>query len=131
MKQPLLISRPTARDIRGGRDQHCMLIPELCRLTGLTDRMRENYRLMSAMAEHTRVNPDSRIDKLLAFNRRLHQQQSIRDEFQAWNMTLAKNLVEVPGRILPVETIIVANQMTYPAGKYFPPKNLFYCIIEL
>lgn len=116
LRQPLLVSRPTARDIRGGRDQHCLLIPELCRLTGLTDRMRENYRLMSAMAEHTRVNPDARIDKLLAFNRRLYEQPSIKEEFSTWNMTLSKNLIEVPGRILAPEIVIVSNAQ-YSAGR--------------
>lgn len=38
--QPLLISRSKARDIRAGRSETIVLIPELCRATGITDEMR-------------------------------------------------------------------------------------------
>lgn len=38
--QCLLISRPTRRDINRGDDKPIYLIPELCRMTGMTDEMR-------------------------------------------------------------------------------------------
>ena len=114
-RQPLLVSRPTEKDIRGGKKTPCNLIPELCRLTGLDDTMRENHQLMRAMADHTRVSPEGRIEKLLNFNRRLHSKPAIAEELQAWNLTLSKNLVEIDGRILPMEKISAANRETYPA----------------
>lgn len=42
--QPLLVSRAKARDIRGGGAELILLIPELCRSTGLTETMRNNFR---------------------------------------------------------------------------------------
>lgn len=44
--QPLLISRPKEKDLRGGRksDDPILLVPELCRATGITDEMRSNFR---------------------------------------------------------------------------------------
>lgn len=41
--QPLLISLPSARDIRAGQDRNISLIPELCRATGMSDGMRNDY----------------------------------------------------------------------------------------
>lgn len=43
-RQPLLISKAKARDVRGGEDSNILLIPELCRATGITDPMRANFR---------------------------------------------------------------------------------------
>lgn len=37
--QPLLVSKAKARDIRGGQSEMIMLVPELCRATGMTDAM--------------------------------------------------------------------------------------------
>jgi len=36
-KQPLLVSRPTRRDLNRGDDKPIYLLPELCGMTGLTD----------------------------------------------------------------------------------------------
>jgi aubergine-like protein len=52
-KQPMLVSK--ARDLRAGRDQLLYLVPELCRATGLTEKMRANFQMMKAMAEHTQM----------------------------------------------------------------------------
>jgi aubergine-like protein len=35
--QPLLVSRPTRRDVNRGDDKPIYLLPELCGMTGLTD----------------------------------------------------------------------------------------------
>lgn len=42
--QPLLVSKAKARDIRGGGNKDILLVPELCRSTGLTETMRSNFR---------------------------------------------------------------------------------------
>lgn len=78
-------------------------------ITGLTDSMRENYQLMRALATHTRVSPESRIDKLMSFNSRLRQETKVIDEFKDWNMKLDKSLLEVPARILAPERLVFAN----------------------
>lgn len=91
-------------------------MPELCRLTGLDDDMRKNNQLMRAMADHTRVNPENRIEKLLAFNRRLQQKPEIGNELRAWDMKLSSRLVEFEGRILGQEKIIAGAHATYMSG---------------
>ncbi|KAM7351597.1 piwi like RNA-mediated gene silencing protein aubergine isoform 2-T2 [Cochliomyia hominivorax] len=108
--QPMLISCPSERKIRGGQNEFIMLIPELCRATGITDAMRSNFRLMRSMADFTRLNPDRRMERLRTFNARLHSSKASMDVFSLWNMKLDANLVEIPGRKLPRQKIVFGNQ---------------------
>lgn len=41
--QPMLMSKPKDKDIRGGKSELIALVPELCRATGLSDQMRNNF----------------------------------------------------------------------------------------
>lgn len=107
--QPLLISNAKARDIRAGMADYIALVPELCRSTGLNDDMRNNFQLMRAMGDYTRVGPDVRIRKLLEFNRRLYNSPESLAVFTEWQMTLDKNLVEVTGRELANENILFSG----------------------
>lgn len=65
---------------------------------------------MRAMSEHTRLNPDRRIERLRTFNNRLHNSKASMDVFSLWNMKLDTNLVEIPGRVLAPEKIFFGNQ---------------------
>ncbi|KAK5647282.1 hypothetical protein RI129_002174 [Pyrocoelia pectoralis] len=116
MDQPMLVSRAKAREVRAGMAEIIHLVPELCRMTGLTDSQRANFQLMRALADHTRVGPGPRIQKLLAFSRRLREKPEIVRELQQYDLGLAQNLVEFPGRVLPVEKICCGNGGTYSAG---------------
>ncbi|KAK0175566.1 hypothetical protein PV327_009306 [Microctonus hyperodae] len=113
--QPLLLSRSTVRDRRAGKDEMVYLIPELCRATGLTDSMKTDFNLMKAMANHTRITPRTRIEKLMAFNERLIREPNVVREFTQWDLNLARQLVDVPARILDSETIMFARRGV-PAG---------------
>ncbi|XP_011301414.1 protein aubergine [Fopius arisanus] len=114
--QPMLVSRSSARDRRAGVAEVVYLVPELCRATGLTDTMRNDFRLMIAMGQHTRVTPDRRIDMLLAFNRRLNSEPLVQDEFRNWNLVLDRDLVRVPGRRLPEEKVFFGADKVVTSG---------------
>ncbi|XP_031829627.1 aubergine [Nomia melanderi] len=116
--QPMLVSRLKPRERRAGQTELVYLVPELCRATGLTDNMRENFNLMRALAEHTRVSPKSRIDKLMTFNRRLRSEPAIVQELNDWNLKLDERLVEIPSRILPQEKIVFGGGRQAPAGQF-------------
>lgn len=109
MNQPLLMSKAKDKDIRGGRDQMIALIPELCRATGLSENMRNNFRCTKAMSDYTRMVPDKRIQKLLEFNRRLSTTKESAQVLTEWNFQLEKTQVEVTGRILPMQNIVFGN----------------------
>ncbi|XP_043640894.1 protein aubergine [Drosophila teissieri] len=112
-KQPLVLSRPTEKNIRGGNDQPLMIIPELARATGMTDAMRADFRLMKAMGEHTRLAPDRRIERLRTFNRRLKSSKESTETLKSWNIELDSALVEIPARILKSEKILFGNNKNF------------------
>ncbi|KAK7794255.1 hypothetical protein R5R35_014662 [Gryllus longicercus] len=111
--QPLLVSRTKARELRAGQSPLVYLVPELCRMTGLTDEMRNNFQLMRALAEHTRVGPRSRVDKLLKFGQRLTQEKAIAEDFREWNMRFSQRLLEFDARVMQNEPIIQSSSEKY------------------
>lgn len=42
--QPLLVSQPRAKAMRGGEVKAAWLVPELCRITGLSERQRTDIK---------------------------------------------------------------------------------------
>uniref|UniRef100_A0A0A1WMT6 Protein piwi n=1 Tax=Zeugodacus cucurbitae TaxID=28588 RepID=A0A0A1WMT6_ZEUCU len=143
-KQPLLVSRPTERNIRGGQNEFIMLIPELARSTGLTNAMRSNFSLMRAMSEFTRLAPDRRIERLRVFNNRLNETDESVAVLNSWSMRLDTNLVEVPGRIIPPCRIVFGGNERYDCNEYadwtreFRNKSMYknvdirrWCVIAL
>lgn len=71
MTQPLLMSRPSRRDLNRGDDQPVYLIPELSGMTGLSDDQRADFRLMKDVGDVTKLNPDRRVEALMKFRRRI------------------------------------------------------------
>ncbi|XP_052851566.1 protein aubergine [Drosophila gunungcola] len=112
-KQPLVVSRPTEKNIRGGVDRLIMLVPELARATGMTDAMRANFRLMKAMSEHTRLTPDRRIERLGVFNQRLKSAKESVETLKSWHIEIDSALVEIPARVLPPEKIVFGLNKRY------------------
>lgn len=108
--QPLLVSKAKARQVRGGSPEEFFLIPELCRLTGITDQQRANFHLMKAMSEHTRVDPRNRQERLRDFNNRLHASEDSKRAFNEFGLELDKTLVTVQGRQIPREMILFAGR---------------------
>ncbi|XP_029717566.1 protein aubergine-like [Aedes albopictus] len=104
-RQPMLVSRSKPRDIRAGLPELIYLVPELVRATGITDDMRRNFNLMRTLADHTRLTPDRRIERLEVFNRRLQDSKESAEVFSFWKTELDRRLVEVPARVLQPETI--------------------------
>ncbi|XP_055386679.1 protein aubergine-like [Condylostylus longicornis] len=134
-KQPLLISKSTEKKLRGGENEFIMLVPELCRATGLSDPMRSNFQLMRAVSNHTRLTPVSRIDRLKAFNERLYNTRESMEVLNTWKLSLDKHLVELPGRILQSEDIFFGNNARVKTGpeadwtREFRGNSMFVCAI--
>lgn len=125
-QQPLLISRARQRDLRGGAEQMLALVPELCRATGLSESQRGDFRLMRNLAGHFRIAPQSRIDRLNDFNRRLQKTPASVDVLNDFNMVLDKALVQVEGRTLNPEKIYAANTPVMASREKASWDNLFH-----
>jgi aubergine len=116
-RQPMLISRAKARDLRGGQNELMALVPELCRSTGLTDAMRNDFRLMRSLSDYTRLPPGPRIEELLKFNRRLRSTNESIQVLNDWNMDLDPNLVEFSGRVLAKQKLKFGNNRDHTADE--------------
>ncbi|XP_044264767.1 piwi-like protein Siwi isoform X2 [Tribolium madens] len=114
--QPMLISRSKPREIRAGMPETVYLVPELCRMTGLTDKQRDNFNLMRMLATHTRIGVEGRIKKLMEFSQKLHSKREVVEEIRRWDLDVANSLVKFQGRVLPQEQVIGGNDARYPAG---------------
>jgi aubergine-like protein len=116
LEQPLLVSLTKARERRSGEPEYVYLVPELCRMTGITDEMRGNFTFMRDLGEHTRINPPVRLKRLENFNQRLQREGAVQQDLKLWNMKLAQKLVEFQGRVLPQEKIVQGHDVKYDAG---------------
>lgn len=78
--------------------------------------MRKDWKMMKELSVHTRLNPNGRIQRLLSFNRRLQNEPQVVQELAEWNLRLDDKLANVPGRVLPTETIHFGQRGQVPAG---------------
>ncbi|XP_075119109.1 piwi-like protein 1 [Leptodactylus fuscus] len=105
LKQPLIgnIPRRTKPGVTNGT---IILIPELCNLTGLTDRMRSDFNVMKDLAVHTRLPPDQRERQVAKFLNYIHKDDSVQKELRDWGLNFDTNLVKFTSRVLPPEKIL-------------------------
>eukprot|EP00298_Acanthocystis_sp_HF-20_P013408 c20336_g1_i1.p1 GENE.c20336_g1_i1~~c20336_g1_i1.p1 ORF type:complete len:760 (+),score=209.14 c20336_g1_i1:133-2412(+) len=102
MQQPILVSQK-----KGQGD--ILLIPECCSMTGLTDEMIKDFRVMQDISEHTRVGPQARLEQI----------RSLRDAFKdpkvqtilgEYGVSIEPNLKSLKGRVLEQETICLKQK---------------------
>ena len=60
INQPLLINRPKIKGISETAERIIKLVPELCFMTGLTDAMRSDFKIMKEVGAITRMTPPQR-----------------------------------------------------------------------
>lgn len=109
LSQPLLISKPKAKDLKRGVTGNILLLPEFCAITGLSDELRANFTVMKDLAQHTRVAPVQRVKTLETFMQTMHDNQDAKRELQQWNMEFEKKLIRIPGRTLDPEQMMQKN----------------------
>uniref|UniRef100_A0A8C6DG33 Piwi like RNA-mediated silencing 3 n=1 Tax=Moschus moschiferus TaxID=68415 RepID=A0A8C6DG33_MOSMO len=101
LNQPLLITKGKWKKSRQDTThQPIMLVPELCHLTGLTDDMRKDYRMMRDLCTHTRMDPERRQRKLLTFVDALRKNNTVQKELRDWNLELEAGFLSFSGRTL-------------------------------
>ncbi|KAH0944593.1 hypothetical protein HN011_003309 [Eciton burchellii] len=112
VKQPMLVVKSRLKDRHVGPGDTIYLVPELCCATGLTDSMKNNYKLMSSLSLHTRLHPRSCIKKLMDFHEKLNLEHNVKKEFAKWDLKLDSNLLDIKARVLPSENITFGNRAT-------------------
>lgn len=111
--QPLLISNPTKRQCRDGKTESIVLIPELCRMTGLTEKMRANFLMMRKLAEHTQLRPNQRVNALTNFSERIHTSEKCMNVLKGAKMEISREVIKYPGRELKQEEILFGKGKSF------------------
>lgn len=104
--QPLLINREERR-VSGQAEKQSFeiaLIPELCYLTGITDTMRDDQKLMRDIATITRVTPEQRMFAYRKFCDNVNNCPEASEILRNWGLSLGGTRT-VRGRQLEDETI--------------------------
>lgn len=112
LKQPLLLHYETKR-VSGKKlpeERKMCLIPEICFLTGLTDEMRNNYKVMKDIASHTRVTPNQRTFAMRKFIQSVNDNAEACKVLSLWGLKLADSIVHIEGRVLPSQEVHFHNQ---------------------
>ncbi|XP_036382658.1 piwi-like protein 1 isoform X4 [Megalops cyprinoides] len=111
--QALLISYVKKRGPAGAPPPGpALLVPELCYLTGLTDKMHSDFSIMRDLSSHTRLTPEQRESRLNRFISSIHKNPEAQAELNTWGLNFDNKLVSVKARVLPAERI-VQGQRTF------------------
>ncbi|KAI4478134.1 hypothetical protein M0804_012092 [Polistes exclamans] len=104
--QPLLIHRSTELLSTGeASDKLTLLVPELCYITGLTNSIRSDYRIMRDLHTITNICPNNRSDLIRNFVEKIKKSEVAGEILSPWGLELDENLTKLNGRTLIPERI--------------------------
>lgn len=108
--QPLLINREERR-VAGQTEKETItfcLIPEICYLTGLTDALRSDQKVMRDIATITRVTPEQRMFAYNKFCENVNSSPEATEILQNWGLSLGGPR-KIKGRQLDNEMVTFGN----------------------
>ncbi|KFU89584.1 Piwi-like 1 [Chaetura pelagica] len=110
LNQPVLISQSKRK--RGiSMPGPVILIPELCFLTGLTDKMRNDFNMMKDLAAHTRLPPEQRQHEVKRLINYIQKDDNVQKELRNWGLSFDSDLVSFSGRVVQGEKIFQAGSV--------------------
>ena len=89
--QPLLINK----DRKTGNE--VALIPELCQLTGLTDAMRADFRLMKDLAQIVHTNAEKKVQECKNLFSTFAKNEKCKEKQKQWHLQFQDQPTQVPG----------------------------------
>ncbi|XP_077164516.1 piwi-like protein 1 [Paroedura picta] len=107
LNQPVLVSQPKRkRGPEGDIARPAVLIPELCYLTGLTDKMRSDFNVMKDLAAHTRLPPEQRMREVGRLIDYINKDDNVQKELRDWGLSFESNLLSFSARVVQSEKIL-------------------------
>lgn len=104
--QPMIINRPKKKSqAQEGVDTMICLVPELVLMTGLTDQMRADFKIMKEVGNFTRLTPKQRQDVLHQFVQTVKENQEANIYLTEWGLKLSDSTLPLEGRQLPPEVL--------------------------
>lgn len=108
--QPLLVSREDRR-VAGKAEKETFtyyLVPEICYLTGITDALRSDQKVMRDIATITRVTPEQRMHAYRKFCDNVNNSPEATAMLKNWGLSLGEPR-KIMGRQLANETVTFGN----------------------
>lgn len=96
--QPLILAR------KNYKCEAVRLIPELCKMTGLSEELLNDRRVKDSFSLHTKLNPDKKRKFIQTLADKLSKVQ-----FADWNVEIDKSPIIVSGYKLPSPSILLKN----------------------
>ncbi|XP_049278639.1 protein argonaute-3 [Anopheles funestus] len=117
-QQPMLLNRSERKVSNSEKPLEIALclVPELCYLTGLTDEMRKDYKVMRDIATYTRITPSQRVLAMQKFCENVNKNEVARDLLASWGLELKTTPQLMVGRQLQVENITSGGGTVGSAG---------------
>lgn len=103
--QPLLINLLSERDKRRGLTIDHRFVPELCILTGVDDRMREDFRFKKEVEQFSKVGSVERCRRVEDFVARFGTHREVETELNRWKMRFDNKAAEIEARVLRPESL--------------------------
>lgn len=103
--QPLLKSRNKLNE--------CLLVPEFCVMTGLTDEIRADFNIMKDMAQATKKEPHMRLEESAGLIKAIKSNPSSNSELANWKADIAIEPVTLTGRVLPAGSIMLGSNANF------------------
>lgn len=92
------------------KEETCLLIPELCFLCGMTDTIRQDWRVMRDLDQKTKVSPQTRREIIRHFITEVNKNDKTRKIFEDWGLKFDSDTVHITGRTLNPENIYFGNE---------------------
>lgn len=115
LNQPLLLHRKSIR-VAGSLekvDRFVCLVPELCYMTGLTDEMRSDFKVMKDVAQYTRVTPNQRMNALRKYLQNVAKSEQAQQILKDWGLELHSASIDLQARIIDPETITFGDGASF------------------
>jgi len=115
--QPMLINRPKKKAVgEENVEKLICLVPELCLLTGMTDTMRADFRIMKEVSNFTRLNPAKRQEAIKKFVDSVNGNDAAKSHLSDWGLKLSTITLAMEGRHLQPEMLFFGNNRKESAG---------------
>lgn len=117
LKQPLLIVKPSNKAMRRRGTEVILLIPELCQMTGYTDKIKADFQIMKAVTNVTKMSVPDRMKKIDEYIKKLTTNPKIKEQLDAWGTKYHPGMITCGARLLQPQTIYQGrDQFSYQSN---------------
>ena len=82
-------------------------------MTGLTDAVRSDFKVMKDVAIYTRLSAKDRIKSLEKFVTNVNGTPDAKHELEKWGLELENHMIDLDTRVLPIEKISFRNTSVF------------------